>query len=491
MTAEVAILNKSAVALAADSAVTISIGEREEKTYDTADKLFELCRHNPIGIMVYNGLSFAEIPLQTIIKQYRMECSRFDTVKEASFNFLDHLNSLGKNSPQRVKDDSVRDVIRPVMEAISNRSSDAIRKLFSEATDDEASDFRKRIAEIIQEAIGFYENIYKKQKAAQFVGGNPDPNSVIGVVRDAVNADFAGRMFTDADRARIVEVAKLALTANVLTGGCAGIVIAGFGTKELFPTLISFEIDGMVGDHLKYIEVNHVDIDRAGPRARVIPFAQKEMMDQFMYGMDDGIESNITKFCEETVPAIRKAIMDRIEFEGEADKADFEKGVSEAERSFVTGLGTTAFAEIRKGSEVALEGMVEFMPKPELAKMAEALVNLTSIKRRVSRGMETVGGPIDVAVISQAEGFVWVKRKHYFPPELNPRYLERVREQAHLNQENHHAQVAQPRGPRKARRAKATKVAVGGQAIQGPPEGREGYPGGDQPVAQDGQNSQN
>jgi hypothetical protein len=28
--------------------------------------------------------------------------------------------------------------------------------------------------------------------------------------------------------------------------------------------------------------------------------------------------------------------------------------------------------------------MVEFMPKPELAKMAEALVNLTSIKRRVS-----------------------------------------------------------------------------------------------------------
>jgi hypothetical protein len=49
------------------------------------------------------------------------------------------------------------------------------------------------------------------------------------------------------------------------------------------------------------------------------------------------------------------------------------------------------------------------MPKPELARMAEALVNLTSIKRRVSRGVETVGGPIDVAVISHAEGFVWDK----------------------------------------------------------------------------------
>jgi len=32
---------------------------------------------------------------------------------------------------------------------------------------------------------------------------------------------------------------------------------------------------------------------------------------------------------------------------------------------------------------------------------------------------ETVGGPIDVAVISKGDGFVWIKRKHYFRPELN------------------------------------------------------------------------
>jgi len=31
-----------------------------------------------------------------------------------------------------------------------------------------------------------------------------------------------------------------------------------------------------------------------------------------------------------------------------------------------------------------------------------------------------------VAVISEAEGFVWVKRKHYFSPELNPRYMRRI-----------------------------------------------------------------
>ena len=62
---------------------------------------------------------------------------------------------------------------------------------------------------------------------------------------------------------------------------------------------------------------------------------------------------------------------------------------------------------------------VAALPKDELAAMAEALVNLTSFKRKVTLEAETVGGPIDVALISKGDGFIWIKRKHYFKPELN------------------------------------------------------------------------
>ena len=70
--------------------------------------------------------------------------------------------------------------------------------------------------------------------------------------------------------------------------------------------------------------------------------------------------------------------------------------------------------------------MVASLPKDELAAMAEALVNLTRFKRRISAQQETVGGPIDVAVITKGDGFVWTRRKHYFASELNPRYIARV-----------------------------------------------------------------
>lgn len=67
--------------------------------------------------------------------------------------------------------------------------------------------------------------------------------------------------------------------------------------------------------------------------------------------------------------------------------------------------------------------MVLAQPKDELADMAEAFVNLTSLRRRVSLDSETVAGPIDVAVISKGDGLIWIKRKHYFKPELNQHFF--------------------------------------------------------------------
>ena len=67
---------------------------------------------------------------------------------------------------------------------------------------------------------------------------------------------------------------------------------------------------------------------------------------------------------------------------------------------------------------------VASLPKDELAAMAESLVNLTAFKRRMtSVETDTVALPIDVAVISKGDGFIWIKRKHYFEPAFNPHFF--------------------------------------------------------------------
>jgi len=66
MTAEVAVMNKSAVALAADSAATSS-----QKIYNSVNKLFSLSENHPVGVMIYGNSDLMGVPWETLIKVYR------------------------------------------------------------------------------------------------------------------------------------------------------------------------------------------------------------------------------------------------------------------------------------------------------------------------------------------------------------------------------------------------------------------------------------
>ena len=67
---------------------------------------------------------------------------------------------------------------------------------------------------------------------------------------------------------------------------------------------------------------------------------------------------------------------------------------------------------------------IENLPHNELAQVASTLVNLNSFQQRMSPELETVGGPVDVAVISKGDGFIWIERKHYFRKELNEHFYQ-------------------------------------------------------------------
>jgi hypothetical protein len=429
MTAEIGILNKSAVALAADSAVTISAGSNQEKIYDSADKLFELSYKDPVGIMVNGDMHFMQTPLAVLIKDYRENCPRVRRIVEVADSFLDYLAAFGEKAPESLKVMSIRSAVEPHLRTAMQRAMDQLvnRIVHDEVDGEEFTDRISRIKnQTLSEQLSVIQTALSKLPDASFVGKGKfkrttRDNAVISAVIDEIFEDIDSQQKVTARK-----ISYLALTKQGAGPTNTGVIVAGFGRDDLFPTLTAFQIYGVVGDRLKYATKETVDIDREGVRARVVPFAQREMVERFLYGLDDGIKRNITNFCKASVPKIREKILEKLEIDAD-DAATLKQDAIEAEKAFFDGLANDSFDAIREQSQAEIEDMVEFMPKPEMARMAEALVNLTSIKRRVSRGMETVGGPIDVVVISKAEGFVWVKRKHYFPGELNARYFDRMR----------------------------------------------------------------
>lgn len=73
MTAEVAVMNRSGIALAADSAVTIHLGPEQRKIYSSAEKLFLRSERASVGVMIYGDVDLLDVPWETVISLYRRQ----------------------------------------------------------------------------------------------------------------------------------------------------------------------------------------------------------------------------------------------------------------------------------------------------------------------------------------------------------------------------------------------------------------------------------
>jgi hypothetical protein len=157
--------------------------------------------------------------------------------------------------------------------------------------------------------------------------------------------------------------------------------------------------------------------------ASIVPFAQSEVVRSFIDGMDPGMESFLNKFLDDVFTNYPGLLVKHLPNLTTSEKANATKKTKAVSIEILRKL-REEIEEIRRKMLVnPILSTVKVLPKDELAAMAEALVSLTSIKRRFSLDAETVGGPVDVAVISKGDGLIWIKRKHYFKPELNPQFL--------------------------------------------------------------------
>lgn len=133
MTAVIGILNKNAVALAADSAVTVS-GNNGRKIYNTANKIFTLSKHHPVSIIIYNSANFLLTPWEIIIKIYRNELKdkSFNRLKDYSDDFFKFLKKKNYFCTEEAIKNSIQSLIYFSFEELSELS---IQKALDEEVD--------------------------------------------------------------------------------------------------------------------------------------------------------------------------------------------------------------------------------------------------------------------------------------------------------------------------------------------------------------------
>jgi hypothetical protein len=196
-------------------------------------------------------------------------------------------------------------------------------------------------------------------------------------------------------------------------------VFAGYEEKDYFPRLIQYSCYGVLLGRLLCIETHKDDTLISHQNISGIrPIAQSDMVNTFIYGasMDALVEIDeiFVKALDEFTSALAAAGII-------GTGVDMYKQKEDAKNRF-TDKTTEHLSEVHSRPLRQVIGMLSI---PELAELAETLISIESLKERVTRPTESVSGPIDVAVITKSDGFIWIKRKHYFDPKLNPRFFVR------------------------------------------------------------------
>ena len=207
--------------------------------------------------------------------------------------------------------------------------------------------------------------------------------------------------------------------------------MSGFGDRDIFPAISELLVEGMIQDRIKMDPEKREVVLSPDKRAMIVPFAQTDMVSQFMEGiapnylpyLHRSVVSHIGEYTNALLEILYEEILD------EYSDIDISK-IRNVLDQYTPQLASYFVESVKKfGAQRfsrPIMNVVAMLPKEQLAEMAESLVSLTALKRRVSSQEETVGGPTDVALITKGDGLIWIKRKHYFAPELNPSYFART-----------------------------------------------------------------
>lgn len=418
MTAIVGVLNRQGVAFAADSAVTHS---KVHKITNHANKIFSLSKYRPIGIAIYNSAGFMGIPWETLIKDYRQKLGEasYDSMNgyiDSFWNYLksdviyrwpdlqkSNLASFAGGFYNQIVEEAKKDVggtIDPSNTTPFFNSLDAKMNLYrtvysGKNTCDELNDYSE---------VSIYAYIPAHIDALL----NPlqQMNGCPADLRDKFLASM---------------LAILKANENTYTS-YSGLIFWGFGENDFFPSYYEYNISIAFDGRLKYFLVKSAETEKCG--AAIASFAQTDMAITLMSGMAPDLFDECCNYYGKSIEEFKTELSAQLQA-ASAPQAllDIVNAIDVENKAQKYRDGIKDFIKINHTDKL-LEA-VGYLSKEDLAEIAENMVSMTYLNRRFTSQEESVGGPVDVAVITKGDGFVWIKRKHYFDASINQQYFER------------------------------------------------------------------
>lgn len=369
--------------------------------------------------MIYSSSTFMSTPWEIIIKLYRKELKdkSFETIKDYKDDFIKFIKDKDFYT---TPDYQLLNLKQFIYWNLDNLKKRIIENLSDDKSEEElVIEFQEKILEDIQNNINTYDEATNiLTDFVNYTIENFKEYSEVGI-KEVTDTVFDGIAINDDIFNAIIELYFNHLRTTNFIGIETGIVFGGFGEKEIYPSLVSIMVSDVLDNRLRYYDFDSCQISDNNNGA-IMPYAQIDIINMFIKGIDPEIDRTYISVFQKLLKEYNNTIVNLLEDEN----PDLAKKINDLDLSIVAGDFENQLNQLKREKQISPTlDTVAILSKEDLAEMAESLIYLTYLKRRISSSEESVGGPIDVAIISKGDGFIWKKRKHYFEESLNKHFM--------------------------------------------------------------------
>lgn len=399
MSTGVCVINRNGIALAADSAGTYTSDTGSQMFYNSMDKLFSLSDNNICGAIAYGNMSLYNVSVDQLLGEFKIYIDAqqpFDDLFDVWGKFQ---NFIKEKYKYYKFNEAERDYCHWLLQVLVKDWGSKIKKV---ATNGDATvqiegvlnKLRQYIDKYIK-ILGFNIHQYILSKYIDIYEEQVD----IIVPELKSYTDLYNRFWS-----LLSEYFQLSI--EIESKKTTGLFFAGYGAKDAFPKCLHIEIHKLFEGNIKYTEEKQFIGN--GKNSEIIPLAQREVILTFCRGISSEFVESIPKKANELMMAQVDAL-------SSSDFSDEQKKKLKAElKKCEKQISDAVYEEIQSDNVQPIIDSVKLIALPEMAFLAESLVNITTLKRTYALDgkQQTVGGPTDVAVLSKAGGFSWIKQKH-------------------------------------------------------------------------------
>lgn len=380
MTSEILILNKENIALASDTRITVN----DEKTFDGADKIFQISNKPPMAMMIYGKPNITGVPFETTLLDYKQK-TNFNTTNTTNKIMKDFIKFMEKYANKYGEDTT---------DKITIKIKKFEKKLTKELQNNTTTPIQT-LENIINESDLTLYNLLKEKQ-------------LLNKIPKTQFKKIANKYFKNENTKHIQDL----LIKSYLSGiDGLGIVIAGFNENTIYPSYSSYKIFGKFDDEILY---KKIDEKIESKEAQIISFAQNEIINSFLHGIDEEtlnlIENFTSKLLKGNLDLIEQYNKEKIKSK---DLNNFINSINLKNQEYLQYFFNLLNYNIYYYFLDILDS-VDSLPKKDFSELAEFFIRMSSFKYKLTSNQTTVGEDINVALVSKKTGFQWMKYENLF-----------------------------------------------------------------------------